>query len=588
MSKSSSSPAGIIELLDDPRVSAKKIRSAVTDSGSEIRFDPEAEARHLQPADHLLRALGAVGQRPRGRVRRPGLRRPEEGPRRAGGRLRDPVPRQDARAAGRPGPPRRHPRAGAPAGRRDRGGHVARRLPARRASRPPPARPAGGSVGHAHHRRLDRRPGAVGEPAAGLPGRQRRRAGRVDPDPHHAGATARGRQDRMGDVEEHLAAIAGRSASYRIHLRGSGTFRPVSPVVFVNLVAGHLPDRAAGPRLPSGPARARSRLPLPPARDRGPPARRRCCSTGPSTSSATSTAPSRWPTSTSTSTTPSHGWQATRDFALSGAPRLMASPLARAKSRPGTRPSPVARSSTTSSACSAHYGEVNGSAQAGAVTYYGFLSFFPILALAFFVVGYVARVYPAAQDNLVAAIQQVLPGIVGNGQGEIDHPLDRARRGDGGADRPGRRPLLRARLAVGHAVGARGRLLDAQERAAELPRGQAPRPGHAGDHRRHPADQRRRDRARGGLLRQGPRPGRPRAPALLGGPAARRRWSAWPPTRSCSSRCSACWPGPTLPRGRCGRARCSVRSASRCSSWRRATSSGSRSTSRPSRRSASR
>jgi tryptophanyl-tRNA synthetase len=41
MSKSSSSPSGIIEMLDDPRVSAKKIRSAVTDSGSEIRFDAE-------------------------------------------------------------------------------------------------------------------------------------------------------------------------------------------------------------------------------------------------------------------------------------------------------------------------------------------------------------------------------------------------------------------------------------------------------------------------------------------------------------------------------------------------------------------
>jgi tryptophanyl-tRNA synthetase len=39
MSKSASSPAGIIEMLDDPAVSAKKIRSAVTDSGSEIRFD---------------------------------------------------------------------------------------------------------------------------------------------------------------------------------------------------------------------------------------------------------------------------------------------------------------------------------------------------------------------------------------------------------------------------------------------------------------------------------------------------------------------------------------------------------------------
>src|SRR5262245_22829655 len=43
MSKSASSPAGIIEMLDDPRASAKKIRSAVTDSGSDVRFDPEAK-----------------------------------------------------------------------------------------------------------------------------------------------------------------------------------------------------------------------------------------------------------------------------------------------------------------------------------------------------------------------------------------------------------------------------------------------------------------------------------------------------------------------------------------------------------------
>jgi tryptophanyl-tRNA synthetase len=41
MSKSASSPAGIVEMLDEPRVSAKKIRSAVTDSGTEIRFDEE-------------------------------------------------------------------------------------------------------------------------------------------------------------------------------------------------------------------------------------------------------------------------------------------------------------------------------------------------------------------------------------------------------------------------------------------------------------------------------------------------------------------------------------------------------------------
>lgn len=41
MSKSSSSPNGIIEMLDDPKVTAKKIRSAVTDSDTEIRFDLE-------------------------------------------------------------------------------------------------------------------------------------------------------------------------------------------------------------------------------------------------------------------------------------------------------------------------------------------------------------------------------------------------------------------------------------------------------------------------------------------------------------------------------------------------------------------
>jgi tryptophanyl-tRNA synthetase len=41
MSKSASSPTGIVELLDDPKLSAKKIRSAVTDSGREIAYDEQ-------------------------------------------------------------------------------------------------------------------------------------------------------------------------------------------------------------------------------------------------------------------------------------------------------------------------------------------------------------------------------------------------------------------------------------------------------------------------------------------------------------------------------------------------------------------
>jgi tryptophanyl-tRNA synthetase len=43
MSKSAATDAGLINLLDDPALSAKKIRSAVTDSEREVRFDTEAK-----------------------------------------------------------------------------------------------------------------------------------------------------------------------------------------------------------------------------------------------------------------------------------------------------------------------------------------------------------------------------------------------------------------------------------------------------------------------------------------------------------------------------------------------------------------
>ncbi|MFJ4435482.1 tryptophan--tRNA ligase [Streptomyces sp. NPDC088923] len=41
MSKSAASPKGLVNLMDEPKATAKKIRSAVTDTGSEIRFDRE-------------------------------------------------------------------------------------------------------------------------------------------------------------------------------------------------------------------------------------------------------------------------------------------------------------------------------------------------------------------------------------------------------------------------------------------------------------------------------------------------------------------------------------------------------------------
>ncbi|MFP7664782.1 MAG: tryptophan--tRNA ligase [Corynebacterium pyruviciproducens] len=43
MSKSGSNPKGIVNLLDDPKVSAKRIKSAVTDNENEIRYDPDTK-----------------------------------------------------------------------------------------------------------------------------------------------------------------------------------------------------------------------------------------------------------------------------------------------------------------------------------------------------------------------------------------------------------------------------------------------------------------------------------------------------------------------------------------------------------------
>jgi membrane protein len=62
---------------------------------------------------------------------------------------------------------------------------------------------------------------------------------------------------------------------------------------------------------------------------------------------------------------------------------------------------------------------VKGSIQAGAVTYFAFISFFPILALAFAVIGFLARVYDGAESDLVDAVNTLLPGLVGNGDGQI-------------------------------------------------------------------------------------------------------------------------------------------------------------------------
>ena len=59
MSKSAVSQSGVIDMLEDPRTIAKRIRSAVTDAGREIRFD-QAQKPGIS---NLLRILGALSGR---------------------------------------------------------------------------------------------------------------------------------------------------------------------------------------------------------------------------------------------------------------------------------------------------------------------------------------------------------------------------------------------------------------------------------------------------------------------------------------------------------------------------------------------
>lgn len=58
--------------------------------------------------------------------------------------------------------------------------------------------------------------------------------------------------------------------------------------------------------------------------------------------------------------------------------------------------------------------------QAAAITYFGFLSVFPLLAVAFAVVARLAAVYPRIRDQVEQAISDALPGLIGRGDNQLD------------------------------------------------------------------------------------------------------------------------------------------------------------------------
>ena len=232
---SKSLPTGAVFLLDDPKVITKRIKSAVTDSETEIRFDPEAKPG----VSNLLTILAAFTGRDVETVAASydgqGYGALKGDTAEAVVEFAAPVRRAGARARRGPG---RAPRASWPP------------VPPRRASPPPPLWPRPTTAwGSSRPAGSDRAPTRIGV-AIAVPdpwgaelerwrASLRRPAGRRHPCAHHAAAADGRRSEAVSTTSRpHLAAAAAEVAPFEVHLRGTGTFRPVSPVVFVALANG--------------------------------------------------------------------------------------------------------------------------------------------------------------------------------------------------------------------------------------------------------------------------------------------------------------------------------------------------------------
>jgi 2'-5' RNA ligase len=65
-------------------------------------------------------------------------------------------------------------------------------------------------------------------------------------------------------VQAHLEAVAAMTSPFDVRIRGTATFRPVSPVVFISVVAGISSAEVLAGRLRAGPLRTPQRFPYHP------------------------------------------------------------------------------------------------------------------------------------------------------------------------------------------------------------------------------------------------------------------------------------------------------------------------------------
>ena len=153
MSTTLSSGQGIVYVLDEPDAILKKLRSAVTDSGSEIVRGPEKPG-----ISNLIEILAAVRGQDPAAVEAEFAARPLRGLQDRRGRGGDRVPGADPRAlrraARRRGPARGDPRRGGPARARDRPRDARRRALGDGRGRASGARPRRGVAGARYGARM--------------------------------------------------------------------------------------------------------------------------------------------------------------------------------------------------------------------------------------------------------------------------------------------------------------------------------------------------------------------------------------------------------------------------------------------------
>jgi 2'-5' RNA ligase len=71
-------------------------------------------------------------------------------------------------------------------------------------------------------------------------------------------------EGQMPRIEQHLAEASALNPVFKVHLRGTGTFRPVSPVVFVTVVEGISGCEQLALAIRRGPLEARLQFPYHP------------------------------------------------------------------------------------------------------------------------------------------------------------------------------------------------------------------------------------------------------------------------------------------------------------------------------------